>query len=369
MIKEGKFGTLEAISLSTLVLTSKIFYTSIRVIIKTTATAAWYTTLISCFISVFLFLLVSLLMRRFPSQNLVEIFDAVMGKFIGKILSLVFVAYFIVYCAADLREFVEMLKSYILPYTQPSIIIAVFLLVVLAYAYIGIEGIARMSYISFFIVIIGLFTIFLLPYKIYNFNNLAPLGGLGFQKTLGLGALRSSAYSEVIFLAFIINCLGGVKEFKKVGLISILLTGFIVCISIICSLLAFEYPQASENLSSLFQLSRVIYLGRFFQRVESIFIFIWVIASIITVSTGFYVAVSIFCKTFNITKYRPCLLPFFLITFTVTLLPKNLFEASEIYIKFVRQYSVFITYLIPIIVLFVSLIRGKEEEKSSYEKT
>lgn len=368
MISEGRFGTVEAVSLTVLVLISKIFFTSISVLIRYSSTSAWYTTLISCIISIILFLFICKLINRFPQRNLTEIFDIVMGKVIGKFLSIIFVVFFIFYSGANIREFVEMIKAYILPYTPPSIIIAVFLGVVVAYSYAGIEEIAKMSYVSFVTVIVGLITILVLPCKSYSINNLAPLGGYGIKSVITLGFWRASAYSDVILLAFIINCLQKVSQFKKVGLISLSISGVIASISVICSLMAFEYPQASENVSSLFQLSRIIYISRFFQRIESVFIFIWVIASLINVSVTFYIAVSIFCKTFNVPEHRPCLFPFTYFTFMVTLMPNNLSETSELYVRFVRQYSLVITYAIPSLVLFVAVLRGKKEVKTINEK-
>ena len=368
MMKEGKFGTMEAVALTTIVLITKAFYTSIRVLVKATSTSAWFATLISCSVSILLFLLVYLLMKRFPNKELVEIFEIVTGKFIGKILALIFSAYFVYYAGSSLREFVEMIKAYVLPYTPPSAIIFVFLAVVVFFAYVGLEGIARMSYISLIIVIIGLTLILILPLPFYNVDNLFPLAGYSLQTTLFSGLLRASAYSDVIFLAFIINAIHGVKQFKKVGLTSLALSGAIISVTILCSILAFEYTQASENLSALFQLSRNIYFNRFFQRVESIFIFIWVVASIINVSLVFYMATSIFCKAFKIPNHRPSLLPLAFCTFTVTLLPESLSEVVEKNVLFLRQYSIFITYLIPLLVLLLALIRGKKGEKIKVEK-
>ncbi|HEX9062440.1 MAG TPA: GerAB/ArcD/ProY family transporter, partial [Clostridia bacterium] len=149
MIKEGNFGIFEAVCLTTLVLSTKNFYTSIRVLIKLTSTAAWYATLLSCTCSIVMFLFVYLLMKRFPGKDLPQVFEAVTGKVIGKILSLIFCAYFIYYCGSNLREFLEMIKAYNLPYTPPSLIILAFLLAVIVLTYTGIEGIARLSLLSF----------------------------------------------------------------------------------------------------------------------------------------------------------------------------------------------------------------------------
>jgi spore germination protein (amino acid permease) len=368
MIKEGKFGTLEAISLTTLVLITKAFYTSIRVLIVETSTAAWYATLISCAVSIILFLFVYLLMKRFPGKDLVCIFDLVTGRFIGKILSLIFCGYFIYYSGSNIREFVEMIKAYILPYTQPSFIIFIMVGIAIVYAFIGLEGIARMAYHAIYFVLICVLLILILPFPFYNADYLFPIAGYGFVNTAIQGFWRGSAYSDVIFLAFIINSIYGVKNFRKIGVISLVISGVTISLTIICGLMAFEYPQANENMSSLYQLSRIIYFNRFFQRVESIFIFIWVMASIITVSLAFYISVSIFCKAFKVPKHGPTLFPLAFITFMVSLLPQSLSETIEKNIIFIRQYSMLITYLIPILVLLIAVIRGKKGDAYKNEE-
>lgn len=368
MLKEGHFGTIEAVSLSTLILTTKVFYTSIRVLIKTTSTAAWYVTLFSCAVSIFLFLLVYQLLKRFPGKNLNEVFELVMGKYIGAFFSFIFCAYFIYYAGSNIREFLEMIKAYNLPYTPPSVIIFVFLLVVIAFAYVGIEGIARVAYVSSIVVVLGIAILLLLAYPFYVTDFLFPLGGYGIKEDLTEGFWRASAYSDVVFLAFFINTIHGTKAFKKVGMISLCLSGITISVSVLCNLMAFEYTQGGENLSPLFQLSRIIYFNRFFQRIESIFLFIWVISSLVAVSIAFYTAVSIFCKVCRIENHRPTLLPFSFFTFMVAILPENLSETLEVNIKFIRQYSIFIVYLIPILVLFVAVLLGKKGADPANEK-
>ncbi len=363
MNKEGKFGTAEAIYLMTLVIASKTFYTSIRVMIKNTGTAAWYMTLVSCITSIIFFLLISSVMKRFPGKNLVEIFELVIGRFFGKILTLLFSVYYVYYAGSSLREFLEMIKAYNLPYTPPSLIIFAFMAVVVVLAYIGLEGIARLASVSFYPIFIGIAIILFLAFPYYNVRAIFPIGGYGITETIKSGFLRSSAYDEVIILAFIINSINGVKTFKKVGVYSIIISGVAFAFTCLCNIMAFDYTMASENVSDLFQLARIIYFSRFFQRIESIFLFIWIIASLITVGLAFYIAISIFCKAFKISNHRPLILQFAFLTYMVTLLPEGLIELAKTNIVIMREYSMIFIYGIPILVLFISVIFGKKGDR------
>lgn len=234
MNNEGQIGLFEAVCIATFIITTKVFYTSPGIIVKTVGTASWYATLISCAVSLLFFFLIYLLMKRFQGKNIIEIFQIVLGKFIGKLLAISFCATF--------------------------------------------------------------------------------------------------------------------------------------SISVLCYLMAFEYTMGSENLSGMFQLSRTIYFNRFFQRLESIFLFVWVISSVISASISFYIPISIYCKTFKISNHKPLILPFAFLLFVVTILPNSLSEILEINLLFIRQYSMLFVYFVPAIVLIISLLLGKKGDKLNAKK-
>ncbi len=367
MNKIDKFGTYEAISLVMILMITKIFYTSIAVLIKAEGTAAWYGTLVSCVTSLFFFFLLYLLMKRFPGKNIIQIFEVVMGKIIGKVLILGFCAYFLYYAASNLREFIEMIKAYNLPYTPPSILMIGFISVSAIIAYYGLEGIARVSKIVFIPILVGLALILLLASPFYDPDFLKPYLGYGLQKTLAIGFLRSSAYEEFFVLAIIITSIHGLKTFKKVGILSIISTGVIFSLCYICNLMAFHYSVGGENLSGLFQLSKIIYFSRFIQRFESIFLFIWVIASLIAVSAAFYFSIDLYKNAFNIKNHRPIILPFALLLFVITMIPSGISEVVQVNILFIRQYSMIFVYGVPLLVFLFSLILRKRGDLTSVQ--
>lgn len=366
---QGTFGTYEAMCLVTITIITKIFYTSIAVIINIEGTSGWYGTIISCLTSLILFSIVFLLMKRFPNKDLAQIFEAVIGRFAGKILILLFSAYFIFYAASSLREFIEMIKAYNLPYTPPSLLIFGFISVCAIVAFFGLEGIARLSGIFFVPVITALILILMLASPRYDFDFMKPYWGYGIKKTIVTGVLRCSAYDEVVILAFIINSIHGLKTFKKAGYTSIIISGITFSSNILCNILAFMYSGGRENLSGLFELSRSIYFNRFVQRLESIFLFAWVISSLVTVSIAFYLSINLYIKAFKIPGHRPLIFPFSFLLFMVALIPKNMSEVVQVNIHFMRQYSGFIIYLVPILILVIAVIFRKRGDLPDGKKS
>jgi len=367
--RQGYIGTYEAVCLTSIMMITKIFYTSIAVIVKIEGTSGWYGTLISCMTSLIMFSFIFLLLKRFPHMDITQIFEAVIGRVAGKILTLLFSAYMIFYAASNVREFIEMIKAYNLPYTPPSILIFGFIAVCAIVAYYGLEGISRISAIFFVPAIIGVALILILASPNYDFDYLKPYLGYGLKKTIVTGVLRSSAYDEVVILAFIINSVHGPKICKRAGYSSILISGLTFSTNILCSILAFQYTAGSENLSGLFELSRAIYFNRFVQRLESIFLFAWVIASLVTVSIAFYLAIDIYTKAFRIPGHRPLIFPFSFILFMVALIPENMPEVVQVNIHFIRQYSGFFIYLAPIAILLLAVLFRKRGELHNGKKS
>lgn len=363
--KSDEFGTYETIAIVTIAMVSKILYTSTSATIKSTGTAAWYMTIISCIVTIVFFLLIYKLMARFPEKNIFEIYEAVLGKFLGKLVTIIFSIYLMFYCSSSIREFLEMIKSYSLPNTPPSIIIGTFIFVLALLCYKGIENIARFSYLIFYPILLGICLILILAIPYYNPNYIKPYFGYGLKKTVFIGFLRSSAYQEVILLCFIIKSIHGLKNLKKVGFTAILLSGAFFSLTILGCVMDFGYGTGQENISGVYQLSRMIYYNRYFQRIEAVFLFIWVLAAVQNAAISLYFSIEAYCDSFNIKEYKNLILPFCFFAFMGALIPSNFPEVIDINMIIIRQYGLLFSFVPPVIVLIISILLKKGGEKNN----
>lgn len=359
MNKEDKFGIHETTALTSMAIIAKILYTSPAAAVKAPGTAAWYMTIISCITTLIFFLFIYKLMKRFPGKDIIEIYEIVFGKFLARVIGLIFSIFLLFYCSSGIREFLEMIKSYNLPDTPPSIIIGLFILVAALICYKGIENLARFSYIIFYPILLGICFILILALPYYKPYYLKPYFGYGLWKTVYTGFFRSSAYQEVTLLYIIVKSIHGLKDFKKAGVITIILSGIISGFTLLCYMMAFGYIVGAESVSGIFQLSRIIYYNRYFQEIESVFLFIWVLAAIQNSSLALYLSIIMYCKTFNIKEYRNLIFPFCFLTFMTSLIPNNFPEVIDINMLIIRQYSFPLPFILPVIALIISLILKK----------
>lgn len=365
MNKKGEFGIYEIVALTSMAMLAKILYTSSAVSVKSLGTTSWYMTIISCITTIIFFLFICKLMERFPGKDIFEIYEIVLGKFLGKFIGLIFSLFLLFYCSSGIREFLEMIKSYNLPDTPPSIIIGAFMIVIALICYKGIEDLARFSYIIFYPVLFGICFILILAIPYYKPDYLKPYFGYGLWKTVYTGFLRSSGYQEVTLLYIIIKSIHGLKDFKKAGLITIMLAGSITSVTMLCYIMAFGYIAGAESVSGIFQLSRIIYYNRYFQEIESVFLFIWVLTAVQNCSLAMYLSITTYCKAFNIGEHRNLILPFCFLTFMASLIPNNFPQVIDINMMIIRQYSLPLPFILPIVVLIISVILKKGGEKGS----
>ena len=163
-----------------------------------------------------------------PRKDLLEIFDISFGRYIGFLFSFIYASSFLAASGILLREFYELLKSYVFPNTPISVINGTIIIILIVAAFLGLETIARTAKLAAFFALFGYLALLILSSQYFKLSNLFPVFGYGIGKTILEGFTRSSAYSEVIVLAVFAGSLQGVKNIKKAGYLSLVLSGLLV---------------------------------------------------------------------------------------------------------------------------------------------
>ncbi len=207
---------------------------------------------------------------------------------------------------------------------------------------------------------IGLGILLLLAVQNYHLYYLFPFWGRGAGQTVLHGVMRSSSYGEVIILAIIATSLQGVKYIKRAGYISLAISGILISAVLLAFALSFPYTTGAEVTSPMYELAMQIGYGRFLQRLESIFLFVWVISSFVTISVLLYGTLSIYAKVFESSDLKPCINPFFVIVFCLALLPRDIMTVRTGYIQNIRSYGWTIFFVVPLLALITAAIRKKK---------
>ena len=115
-----------------------------------------------------------------------------------------------------------------------------------------------------------------------------------------------SVFGEVIILIILVPYFSfDLKETKKIGSRSIILTSLLYSITTLVYQLAIPYPGSIESYLPFYQLARSIDFGRFFHRLEAVFILFWTFAAYIRISVGMFVSAYIYKEIFRIPLQKP----------------------------------------------------------------
>jgi spore germination protein (amino acid permease) len=342
-----------------IVICTQIFLNMPRIVAEDAGTAGWILALYVSIIAVGLFVIMSLFYKNFEGKDLLDIAHETFGRIGRVVVGIIIVIYLIVITSVVLRGFSENMKIISLNLSPISYVIFFFTVSMAVGAYMGIEAIIRVAAIIVPVIIAGYIIIAMgvLPYT--QLSRIAPWLGAGPYAIFVKGLTRVSIYSEGLFIALIAPFLKTNKNFRSVGYTGFLLSAIFITLSSIIYLLIYQYPLATENFLPMYQLARLIYFGRFFERIESLFLVIWAMTAFLYLAFGLFFSVYVFQKTMELKYYQPLIFPFLIIIFSMSILPPNLITVIKIETEYIRKFSFILTYALTIVLLAIATIVKK----------
>ena len=121
-------------------------------------------------------------------------------------------------------------------------------------------------------------------------------------------------------------------------------------------LLSLSDAYVIEEISDMYLLIRSVEFGRFFQRPDALFFFIWVLSLMAYISTILFLITFIFKKITNSRDRNPMVYAFSLILFVAALLPSNMAQVrflDNVISKYIIIGLIFI--FVPLILILANL--------------
>jgi spore germination protein (amino acid permease) len=362
------FGRWEAIAFILNLLITQVILGFPRSMVETGKTAGWMIPIYATGIILICFAVISRLYSPFEGKDILEIAEETGGDILRIVIGLLFLIYLVFIISVVLREFAEDMKVVALPASPISFVTMFFLVGMIVGAYAGLEALVRCNSYIVPIIIGGLLVIIIGCVPFFNAYNLMPVLGSGIPNIFGRGFLKISMFSALSILFFIAPYIKTKKNFRSVGYISIAIAGFLFTLTTAAYLLVYPFPVALERFLPVYNLARLINFGRFFQRIESIFVLIWAASALLYLSGGFFLILHVFRKTFKLDYYKPLIIPMSILIFTISLLPPNLLSAVELEQRYFRNYIWILTFVIPIILLLFAGWIKKSRKKEGIKK-
>ncbi len=334
------------------------FLAAARILVPVAGSAAWIAALIGGAVGVGIAWLAGTLAKRFPDLGPVGAAERIFGAPLGKLLGLTFAIYCTVVLWLGSRQSVLAMWIPFLQSTPPVVISAVFYILVVYAAYLGIEAIARVSLIFFALVAASLVVLTALATPVAVPGRLLPIIGNGPGPLVRAGFLAASYAGEsIVVLAFLR------RLSDKQGASRAIATGIGVGMVIMAIAAAFGVMMLgvrgiSRVTFPVLETARMVGFGQFLERAEILFLALWFSAALLKLAAVFYASVTSIADVLGLRDYRPLIIPYALLAAALSLAPKTVLETFD-YLSAFARYLVWYAIGFPTVLLLGSAVRGR----------
>lgn len=328
---------------------------------------SWLTVLSGYAISIPPVLSYAFLAKRFPGMNIVQINDMVYGPYLGKLISLIYIAFFLLIFALNIRDVANFYIGLVMPETP---ILAYLIMLVLTCAYAvnnGLETIARINVFALILVVFSLTsTFFLLLNNNMHFTNFFPVFDISLKTYIhGTHIMAAVAFCEPVVFLMVMPYLNNYKQIVKYSFGGLSIAALIFVVTSVRNT-AVLGPTALLMVSASYQAVRLINISNILTRIEFLVVIAMTAALFIKICLFYYATVSGISQLLKLRSFSTLILPIGCIAIILAI---TVYENEIIHSFSARNYHpilVFpIQFILPPVSLLIAALRGLPKQTSS----
>lgn len=323
---------------------------------------AWISSIIGVLISIPILMMVGRIMDLYPGKNLFDILEIVFGKFLGKILNVLFIFHLIfigAYILNNFTDFVKLTSLWNTPIFIPMLCIGILSIWMLKG---GIEVLSNWAKVNirFVLIFIAFSAMLLLPQM--HISNLQPIFYHDFKEIFKTSiSLMIFPFSETFILVGFFDCIEEQNtNIKNIFIKPLIISGLLVTIIMIINIMILGGEKYSSFYYPGYEAIKNMRLRGKYQRFEIIVSIIFTIIRFLEMNYCIFGASKGIQKVFNLKDYRDTLVPivFLLINFAYIMFG-SVMEAKEFVKDLWTFYATFLHVIFPAIIFIAALIRKK----------
>lgn len=298
----------------------------------------------------------------YPDMTFVQFNEKILGKWLGKITSLLFLYYNFFLAATFLREIGDFIITIVMVETPICIILLMFILTSAMGIFLGLEVISRTAVIFFpWIIVLVLFMlIFLLPEIEKEY--LLPIVGEGFKPIMkGFYYSLAHPFLELMIFLMIKPSVIEKKKMKKFFYLGTIIGGSILFIIVLFCILVLGPETTSRQTYPAYTLGKKVSIGNIIERIEILVAIIWFFTIYFKLTICFYGVALGTGQLLGLNNYRILLLPFafLFVAFALLLYPDTIYF-YDVLINLLVPFSLTVCFLLPLLLWIVGKLRSKQ---------
>ncbi len=364
MIKptDGKIGSREFFGLVLILILIKTTGSTPMYLFKVGENATWMMPIFFLFVIILPFFLLYKILQAHLEKHLVEIIYSLLGKWVGFLLILLIFLYSFSSLVLSSRSTVDIVGTLFYPITPKIMIYLLLIFTSYIIANRGLEAVGRTTWLFYPALNLFLLIAILLAFPILHVDFIFPVLGPGLPTLITNSIKHSATYGELFLLAFLYPFIRSNKDFKIGSFIGILFVTIQFSLILAVFVMAFDYPSIESIAYPFQQLTRIIELNAVLANYDSIFLAVWIVASVIRFAALLYITTLIFAYMIRLEEFEPLLLPFSGLIVMLGIIPENPIVVMNYFNKIVIESGWMIINSFPILLWVV----WKWKERSAY---
>lgn len=360
-MEEKKLNIFQASFLVVIVTITHLILNLPNSLIMSTGSSAIINVIYISALALIIFLVVNKFLSVFGENNILFVAEYVGGRILKKTLSFIYIIHFIFVTGIILRSFAETLLFIYFPHASIWSVLLVFLFVALLSIKYGRINIIKANSILMVPILAAIIVTALSLIGKFDVSRIFPIMGYGFKDTFLSGMSNIYAFSSIAYIYFIKNNLQNSKDFLKVGFISIGISSAYLLLTVSALLMMFPFLTADTQAMSVYLSTRVIEYGKFMQRTDAIYIFVWIF-TFFSYFAVILLYVNQICKE-SLSNYHSDSLTYLIsiIVFIVAIIPRNLSQVKFLETVVYKYSSLGIVFILSLSILFLGYIKKKRE--------
>ncbi|WP_129732057.1 GerAB/ArcD/ProY family transporter [Ectobacillus funiculus] len=329
---------------------------------------AWLAILLGMCQGIILFFIYYFFFRQYPNLLLTGYAKKVFGKYLGWVISLLYIFFFLYNATHNIRSFGELLLSSTMTKTPLLAINILFVLAICYVLYLGIEVLGRTAEV--FIVILFLFGVagnfLILITGNVDLQNLQPFLEYGWKPilTTALVQTRNLPFGQMVVFMMLLPYLNRPELVKKVWLSTLISSGLVLSYTISLDIAVLGVETVERSTFPLLTTIRKVNLFEFIQRMDAIVVFTLLITVFFKASIFFYGAIMGIMDLFKLKNHQQIILPIGCILIYWSIISASNLSVHIEKAKFLDSISAYFEIIIPLLMLIVTLIRNRFKKKA-----
>ncbi|CAH2211804.1 GerAB/ArcD/ProY family transporter [Tepidibacter aestuarii] len=298
---------------------------------------------------------------RFQNKSLMQISSDILTKPIAYLICIIYILYYLINIGMVVRIFGEVVKMYMLKKTPIEVIILSMLFVCAYGSRKGIEGIARISQIIFFLMMLPIIFIFLFSLQSADFSNLMPIFNVNLSQIFPSVFLTTFSFSGFETMLILGIFMKDPKDGFKIQWISSAIVGIASVFFVVISMAVFGQTETSHLMWPTLTIVKVIDIpGAFLENLDALIMGAWTLNIFITICVFLFSQSLIFGDMFNckeISYFNYAVLP---IAYLLALYPANL---AHVYDLLSNKYTIGLQVIVIAAIPFILFLFSRFSKK------